>query len=79
MISLPPHSSVSVSGLHANYDTFVLQSASAAILLAFVCYQALFCGIFIGFIGSASLVVSVLLPSPKKRRGLGFMAVPRER
>ena len=44
----------------------------AAILLAFVSYQALFFGTVIGFIGSALLVVSVLLPSPLEtaRRGI---------
>ncbi len=44
----------------------------AAILLAFVSYQALFFGTVIGFVGSALLVVSVLLPSPKAtaRRGV---------
>ncbi|WP_439150419.1 MFS transporter [Sulfitobacter sp.] len=44
----------------------------AAILLAFVSYQALFFGTVIGFIGSALLVVSVLLPSPQEtaRRGI---------
>ena len=44
----------------------------AALLLAFVSYQALFFGTVIGFVGSALLVVSVLLPSPKEtaRRGV---------
>ena len=44
----------------------------AAILLAFVSYQALFFGTVIGFVGSALLVVSVLLPSPQEgvRRGI---------
>lgn len=37
----------------------------AAILLAFVSYQALFFGAVIGFVGSGLLVVSVLLPSPQ--------------
>lgn len=37
----------------------------AAILLAFVSYHALFVGTVIGFVGSAMLVVSVLLPSPQ--------------
>ena len=37
----------------------------AAILLAFISYQALFVGTVIGFFGSALLTVSVLLPSPK--------------
>jgi len=38
----------------------------AAILLVFVSYQALFLGTVIGFVGSAILVVSVLLPSPQQ-------------
>lgn len=44
----------------------------AAILLAFVSYQTLFFGTVIGFVGSSLLVVSVLLPSPRKteRRGI---------
>ena len=44
----------------------------AAILLAFISYQALFFGTVIGFVGSALLVVSVLLPSPQEtaRRGI---------
>ena len=37
----------------------------AAILLTFVSYHMLFVGTVIGFVGSALLVVSVLLPSPK--------------
>ena len=37
----------------------------AAILLAFVSYHALFIGTVIGFVGSALLVVSVMLPSPQ--------------
>ena len=62
----------------------------AAILLAFVSYQALFLGTVIGFIGSAILVVSVLLPSPqpaaprgiydRTTRGLRiYLATPRLR
>lgn len=44
----------------------------AAILLTFISYQALFVGTVIGFVGSALLVVSVLLPSPREtnRRGI---------
>jgi H+ antiporter protein len=44
----------------------------AAILLAFVSYQALFFGTVVGFVGSALLVVSVILPSPQTtaRRGI---------
>ena len=62
----------------------------AAILLAFVSYQVLFFGTVIGFIGSALLVVSVLLPSPQPTaprgiydcttRGLRiYLATPRLR
>ncbi|WP_341863766.1 MFS transporter [Gymnodinialimonas sp. 57CJ19] len=62
----------------------------AAVLLMFVSYQALFLGTVIGFIGSAVLVVSVLLPSPKPSaprgiydrttRGLRiYLATPRLR
>ncbi len=48
------------------YDLENLVSPTlAAILLAFVSYQVLFYGTVIGFIGSALLVVSVLLPSPQ--------------
>ena len=48
------------------YDLENLASpALAAILLTVVGYQALFLGTAIGFLGSAALVVSVLLPSPK--------------
>lgn len=50
----------------------IISPTLAAILLAFVSYQALFFGTVIGFIGSALLVVSVLLPSPQEttRRGV---------
>lgn len=48
----------------------IISPALAAILLAFVSYQTLFVGTVIGFVGSAALVVSVLLPSPQP-------AVPR--
>lgn len=62
----------------------------AAILLAFVSYQALFVGTVLGFFGSALLVVSVLLPSPqpsaprgiydRTTRGLRiYLATPRLR
>lgn len=43
----------------------IISPMLVAILLAFVSYQALFFGTVIGFVGSALLVVSVLLPSPK--------------
>ena len=62
----------------------------AALLLAFVSYQALFLGTVVGFVGSAFLVVSVLLPSPQPTaprgiydrtvRGLRiYLATPRLR
>nr|WP_306266277.1 MFS transporter [Pararhizobium sp. IMCC3301] len=62
----------------------------AALLLAFVSYQALFFGTVIGFVGSAVLVLSVLLPSPvaTTRRGIydrttrglrTYLATPRLR
>lgn len=43
----------------------IISPMLAAILLTFVSYNALFVGTVIGFVGSALLVVSVLLPSPK--------------
>jgi H+ antiporter protein len=43
----------------------IISPTLAAILLAFVSYHALFIGTVIGFVGSAMLVVSVLLPSPQ--------------
>ncbi|OJF99368.1 MFS transporter [Pararhizobium antarcticum] len=50
----------------------IISPMLAAILLAFVSYQALFFGTVIGFVGSALLIVSVLLPSPQEtaRRGI---------
>lgn len=62
----------------------------AGVLLAFVSYQALFLGTVIGFVGSAVLVASVLLPSPtpnaprgiydRTTRGLHiYLATPRLR
>lgn len=62
----------------------------AAILLVFVSYHALFVGTVIGFVGSALLVVSVLLPRPqptaprgiydRTTRGLRiYLATPRLR
>jgi H+ antiporter protein len=50
----------------------IISPALAAILLAFVSYQALFLGTVIGFIGSALLVVSVLLPSPHPKAPRGI-------
>lgn len=43
----------------------IISPMLAAILLAVVSYHALFIGTVIGFVGSALLVVSVLLPSPQ--------------
>ena len=43
----------------------IISPTFAAILLVFVSYQTLFFGTVIGFVGSALLVVSVLLPSPQ--------------
>jgi len=68
----------------------IISPMLAAILLAFVSYQALFFGTVIGFVGSAVLVVSVLLPSPtataprgiydRTTRGLRiYLATPRLR
>jgi len=50
----------------------IISPTLAAILLAFVSYQSLFFGTVIGFVGSALLVVSVLLPSSQEtaRRGI---------
>ncbi len=68
----------------------IISPMLAAIMLAFVSYHALFFGTVIGFIGSALLVVSVMLPSPKPTaprgiydrttRGLRiYLATPRLR
>jgi H+ antiporter protein len=43
----------------------IISPMLAAILLTFVSYHALFVGTAIGFVGSALLVVSVMLPSPQ--------------
>lgn len=43
----------------------IISPMLAAILLTFLSYHALFVGTVIGFLGSALLVVSVLLPSPQ--------------
>ena len=73
------------------YDLENLVSpALAAFFLMFVSYQAFFIGTVIGFVGSAVLVVSVILPSPKPTaprgicdrttRGLRiYLATPRLR
>jgi H+ antiporter protein len=73
------------------YDLENLVSpALAAFFLMFVSYQALFIGTVFGFFGSALLVVSVILPSPKPSaprgvydrttRGLRiYLATPRLR
>jgi len=73
------------------YDLENLVSpALAALLLAVVSYQTLFFGTVVGFVGSALLVVSVMLPSPQETaprgiydrttRGLRiYLATPRLR
>jgi H+ antiporter protein len=43
----------------------IISPMLAAILLTFVSYHALFVGTVIGFVGSAILVVSVMLPNPQ--------------
>jgi H+ antiporter protein len=50
----------------------IISPMLAAILLTILSYHMLFVGTVIGFVGSALLVVSVLLPSPKptERRGI---------
>jgi H+ antiporter protein len=48
----------------------IVSPTLAAILLAFVGYQTLFFGTVVGFVASAFLVISVVLPSPKS-------AIPR--
>jgi len=50
----------------------IISPMLAAILLAFVSYQALFFGTVIGFVSSALLVVSVLLPSPQPTAARGI-------
>ena len=68
----------------------LISPALAAFFLMFVSYKALFIGTVIGFFGSALLVVSVILPSPKPSaprgvydrttRGLRiYLATPRLR
>lgn len=50
----------------------IISPSLAAILLLFVSYHALFLGTVVGFIGSAVLVVSVLLPSPQPEAPRGI-------
>jgi len=50
----------------------IISPMLAALLLAFVSYNALFFGTVIGFVGSALLVVSVMLPSPKPAEPRGI-------
>ena len=68
----------------------IISPMLAAILLAFVSYHALFVGTVVGFVGSALLVVSVMLPSPiptaprgiydRTTRGIRiYLATPRLR
>lgn len=80
---------LSLSRLACDLENLI-SPALAAILLTFVSYQMLFYGTVFGFIGSALLVVSVLLPSPqpsaprgiydRTTRGLRiYLATPRLR
>lgn len=55
---------LSLSRLAYDLET-IISPMLAALLLAIVSYQALFVGTVIGFVGSALLVVSVLLPGPQ--------------
>ncbi|SLN72942.1 enterobactin exporter EntS [Roseovarius gaetbuli] len=50
----------------------IISPLLAAVLLVFVSYNALFFGTVVGFVGSAALVVSVILPSPQPtaKRGI---------
>src|SRR5690606_833503 len=50
----------------------IVSPTLAALLLAVMSYNSLFLGTMAGFLGSALLVLSVLLPSPKapKPRGI---------
>jgi len=50
----------------------IISPLLAAVLLVFVSYNALFFGTVIGFVGSALLVVSVMLPSPKPAEPRGI-------
>ena len=50
----------------------IISPMLAAILLTFVSYHVLFVGTVIGFVGSALLVVSVLLPSPQPTASRGI-------
>ena len=50
----------------------IISPMLAAILLTFVSFNVLFFGTVIGFVGSALLVVSVLLPSPKPAEPRGI-------
>lgn len=50
----------------------IISPMVAAFLLAFMSYQALFLGTVAGFVGSALLVVSVLLPSPQPPASRGI-------
>lgn len=50
----------------------IVSPTLAALLLAVMSYNALFFGTVLGFIGSAALIVAVLIPSPKptERKGI---------
>ncbi len=50
----------------------IISPLLAAILLVFVSYHVLFVGTVIGFVGSALLIVSVLLPTPRAKEQGGM-------
>lgn len=50
----------------------IISPMFAAVLLTFVSYHALFLGTMIGFVGSAMLVMSVRLPSPRPTASRGI-------
>ncbi|OWU84525.1 major facilitator transporter [Oceanicola sp. 22II-s10i] len=50
----------------------IVSPTLAALLLAVMSYNALFLGTVVGFVGSALLVVSVMLPSPKPSEPRGI-------
>lgn len=51
----------------------IVSPTFAALLLAVMSYNALFLGTVVGFVGSALLVVSVMLPSPKPSEPRGIL------
>ena len=62
---------LSLSRLAYDLET-IASPALAALLLAVMTYNALFLGTVAGFLGSALLVVSVVLPSPKPSEPRGI-------